>query len=82
MANSARTDAKFGVGIRKTRVWIEAGIQGEIAVGRIEIRMVEDVERVSLEFQGIALSYFEILENREIESRLEWSAEDIAAIDP
>lgn len=69
-------------GIRKTRVWIETGIEGEIAVGRIEIRLVEDIERVSLEFQGIALSDFKILENRKIESRLEWSAEDISAIRP
>ncbi len=33
-------------------------------------------------FSGEALRNFEGLENREIEPRLEWSAEDIAAVRP
>ena len=66
--------------IGKTRVWIEAAIQRKIAVRRIEVRMVEDVEGVCLEFQSIAIAKPEILENRHVEAGLERRAEDIAAI--
>src|SRR5580692_5831836 len=42
--------------------------------------MVEDVEGVGLKFQGEAFPKLEILENRNIESRLEWGAEDVAPV--
>src|ERR1700692_275492 len=66
--------------IRKTGDGIEATIQRKITVWGIEIRMVKDVERIGLKFQGYTLCNFIILENRDIEACLEWSAEDIAAV--
>ena len=66
-------------GVRETGKWIEADIQPKIAVRGIEIRMVENIEGVGLEFQGEALPQLEVLENREIKPRLEGSAEDVAA---
>ena len=68
--------------VRKTGEWVEAAIQREIAVRSIEIGMVENVERVGLEFQGEALRKLEILDDRKIKAGLEWSAEDIAARAP
>src|SRR5258707_1463987 len=65
--------------VRKTRERIEAAIQRKIAVRGVEIGMVENVEGVGLEFQGEAFPELEILENRNIEARLEWGAEDVAA---
>ena len=66
--------------VRETGVRVKAGVQCKIAVRGIETRMVENVERVGLKFQGDTLRDLEILEKRQIESRLEWGAEDISSI--
>ena len=44
--------------------------------------MVEDVEGVGLEFQDHPFRDLEVLKNREIETRLEWGAEDVSAVRP
>src|ERR1017187_3133896 len=69
-------------GVRKTRKRIEAGVERKVTVWRIEIRMVENVERVRLEFQGDAFGDLEVLEKRQIEACLEWGAEDITSVGP
>ena len=61
------------------RHWIEAAIQREVRVRRVQARMVEEVERVHFILQVEALIDLEILEDREIETRLERCAEDVAA---
>ena len=55
-------------------------IQLKIGIWRIEARVVEDVECIRLEFQGEALRELEILEDREIETRLERRAENVAPV--
>src|ERR1700722_4188734 len=65
---------------RKTGKWIEAAVEFEIAVRSVEIRMIENVERVGLKLQGEALLELNFLHDREIEPRLKGSAEDVSAI--
>jgi len=59
---------------------VEAAIQLEISIRRIKTRLVEDVERVGLELKIEALCDLEILENREIETRLKRGAKDVTSI--
>ena len=75
-----------GIAARQNRAWseiarirAETGIQSEVAVRRIEARMVEDIECIRLEFERHALRYLEILHDRKIKAHLEGSAEGIAA---
>lgn len=68
--------------IQKAGERIEVCIQRKVAVWGVETRMIENVERVGLELQGIALLKCEILESREIEPSLEGGAEDIATVGP
>ena len=60
--------------IGKAREGVEASIQFKVSVRRVEIGMVENIERVGLEFQSIALPKLEILEERKIKSSLEGGA--------
>ena len=59
-------------------VGAEARIQGEVAVGSVKARMVEEVEELSIETQGKALGQLESLEDAHIEADLEWTAEGVA----
>src|SRR5579862_6869661 len=64
----------------ETRLRVETRVQFEVAIRGIETGMVEDVERIGLEFQGDTLSDLEILEYREIETHLGGRAEEVAAV--
>ena len=62
----------------EARERIKASVQLEVAVWRIETGLVEDVEGIRLEFQRDPLRDLKVLENREIETRLERRTEYIA----
>src|SRR5580698_8429510 len=68
--------------VEKSRERIKGCIQRKICVRSVEVGMVEDVERVGLELQGVAFHKCEILQSREIEPSLEWGAEDITTVAP
>ena len=64
--------------LKKWRIG-EAGSELDVVVGRIETGMVEDIEKLRVVFEMEALRQLEILEDREIETLLEWTAEHITA---
>src|SRR5450631_815726 len=57
----------------------EERIEQHIVIGHVEARMVKQVERVEIVAQSVALADFEILEDAEIETILEWRAEGVAS---
>ena len=57
----------------------EAGIQTDVVIRRVETRMVEEVEELSVIAKGEAFVQLKKLEDAEVETRLKWSAECVAA---
>ena len=55
------------------------GEERHVVVGRVEIRVIEDIERVEVEAQAEAFVQNEFLAQDHIEAHLERSAEDVAA---
>src|ERR1700744_4761911 len=55
--------------------WIEL----DVVVGRVEARVIEDVERLDVEFQVEAFVDLEILEDAHVDPRLERADENVAA---
>src|SRR6266849_3965044 len=64
---------------RIARIGVEAGVERDVVVWRIKTRVIEQVEKVRLVLQRETFAHPSFFENREVHSRLKWTAEDVAS---